>query len=231
MKWAATFGVVLAAASPTAWAQEETDPPPGLDGAYLTLGGSLGAVNDPQTTDDFEVDLGIEFGLFVGVGYELGPFRVEGQFLSEAFQVNNLNRGPTTSLPAGDYSGSLSSIGLMANAIVEIERWPSIRPYLGIGGGFAYMSPDYRDNSCVFFFCTTGESAVDGYDFVNAWQGMAGIAVPSQRSNGVWDFAFRYYGTSSADFRVAGGNVFTQEGIRSQSFQIGYRLYFGGSGD
>lgn len=221
-------GIVLAAtaAASPAWAQEDTDASaPG--GLYFTAGGSLGAVNDPQTTENFDVDLGSEIGLFAGLGYGLGLFRVEAQLLAESFQVNNLNPVGTTNLPVGSYTGNLIAVGLMANAFVNFPRPARVRPYLGIGGGVAYMTPYYRDDNC-FIFCTTGTSVTDGSDTVSAWQGMAGITVPSRRFGGEWDFGYRHFATNSADFRLVGGTPFTQDGIRSHSFQIGYRHYFGG---
>lgn len=224
-------GLTLAAAPVRA--QEDTqDTDAGTPGGfYVTAGGSLGIVNDPQTTENFEVDLGSEIGLFGGLGYGLGPFRAEAQLLAEAFQVDNLNPVGPTALPPGNYQGSLRSVGLMANALVSFPRLARARPYLGIGGGYVRMTPDYRDNSCVFIFCTSGISAAGGSDTVAAWQGMAGITVPAQRPGDEWDFGYRHFATNSADFRLTGGTPFTQEGIRSHSFQINYRHYFGGATD
>lgn len=223
--------VVLATASMagSAAAQEDTGAKR-PDGVYLTIGGSFGAVNDVEATDDFRADLGAEIGFFVGVGYGVGPFRVEGQFLTDAFTLDNLIPGGTSALLPGEYTGSLNSVGLMANAFTEIGGSESVRPYLGIGGGFAYMTPDYYENIC-FIFCTSGDRAADGSDAVAAWQGMAGITVPSRRLGGEWDFGYRYFATNSADFRLSDGTPFTQKGVRSHSVQIGYRYYFGGPED
>lgn len=224
-------GVMLATAP--AQAQDDTDDigANASGGLYITAGGSLGAVGDQRTTENFDVDLGSEMGLFAGLGYGLGPFRIEAQLLAEAFQVNNLNPVGATALPSGNYQGNVVSIGLMTNAFVNFPRLARAQPYLGIGGGYVRMTPDYRDNSCVFIFCTSGTSATDGSDMVTAWQGMAGITVPAQRSGDEWDFGYRHFATNSADFRLADGTPFTQEGIRSHGFQITYRHYFGGATD
>lgn len=231
VRWAVLAGSALAAAAAAepSRAQEEAGPQPN-DGVYLTVGGSLGAVNDPRTTDDFIVDLGAETGFFAGLGYGLGPFRFETVLLAEQFPVNNLHRGGATALPPGDYAGALNSIGVMTNVLVEMGNRQSVRPYLGIGGGFASMEPDYRDDIC-FIFCSQGPSAAAGSDTVAAWQGMAGITVASRQFGGEWDFGYRFFAANSTDFRLADGTPFTQDGVRAHSFQIGYRHYFGGAAD
>lgn len=112
-----------------------------------------------------------------------------------------------------------SYIGLfttMLNGYLEVPlvfRGRGVRPFLGLGTGFAYFDTELRTRS--------GSVSADTGDFVFAFQGLAGAAIqltPSIALTGTYS----YLGTS--DTKDLGGIV--MKDYRAHTLTVGVRYFF-----
>ena len=232
----AVSSVLLAAPPVLAEHEPATQPAPGptpLPGAgdpwgggfYYLLDFSMGDSANPSTDADFSVDLDWSAGLGFGVGYRIGPLRLEGDLNTQFFRVGSLDLGPASPFPTADYAGGMRTLNAMANLYVDLPAAGKARPYIGAGLGIARVSAEYNESICFIFCFSTKNEVVDDWDRVAAWQAMAGISFENFGSNTEWFVGYRYYETEDLDYRTISGTTFRQDGLKDHSLMFGMRFF------
>lgn len=224
-------GMLIAISSLPAAAQEPTGPTP-LPGAsepwgngfYYLLDFTLGDAENPETDADFSVDLDWSAGVGLGLGYRVGPLRLEGEFTSEFFRVGSLDLGPASPFLAGDYSGGMHALSAMANVFIDLPAAGRMRPYLGAGYGLARVNAEYNTSVCILFCFSTTNEVVEDWDWANAWQAMAGLSFSKGAGDVEWFVGYRYYETEDLNLRTISGVFFTQDGLKDHSIMFGFRF-------
>jgi opacity protein-like surface antigen len=194
------------------------------DGFYYALDFTLGDSANPNTDAGFSVDLDWSSSAGFGVGYRLGPLRLEGQLLTQFYRVGSLDLTGGSPFPLADYSGGIRTLNGMANLYIDLPAAGKMRPYIGAGYGLARVSADYNESVCYIFCFSTQNEIVDDWDKVNAWQGMLGVSFASASPNMEWYIGYRYYETEDLDFRTLSGVPFRQEGLQDHAFMFGFRF-------
>ena len=205
-------------------AQAQTDP---FGGIYMVGGLSVGGIEDASADAGFEVEYGFEVGGDFGVGYAAGPFRVEGVLLGHRAEVFDINPDSGSGIPAVQYGGQLDLVGIMANAFLDFNLSPHLRPYVGGGFGYGYVDAIYSESNCVFA-CALDNHLVDDSDTVKLWQGMVGLSV-LQREGGAgiaFYTGYRYLRSEDMQFNLTDGTRFEQDGLRAHILEAGLRLHF-----
>lgn len=195
-------------------------------GFYYNVALLIGDAEDSPTDADFVVDSDWGAGIGFGIGYRLGPIRLEGELLSEFYRVSGLDLGPANPFPGSSYTGGMWTQGLMANLYFDLPVSGTMRPYLGAGYGVSRLSVEFSESVCIIFCFSTSNVVVDDWDRVTAWQGMLGVAFSSWPPSGEWYVGYRYFGTEDAELKTIGGLDFAMEGIDSHSFNMGFRMFF-----
>ena len=105
------------------------------------------------------------------------------------------------SIASGDLEigGDLDTISLMANGIMVLDGFWGVRPYIGLGIGFAQHEAEEEAfaitiGDAVYAFEATSED-----DTVLAYQAMLGIAYPFSEKVEA-RLGYRYFGTEDPDF-------------------------------
>ena len=227
-------GVLLAISSLPAAAQQQPGPTPlpGArepwgDGFYYQLDFTLGDAENPETDADFSVDLDWSAGIGFGVGYRVGPLRLEGEIFSQFFRVGSLDLGPASPFPAGDYSGGMHAVSAMANVLIDLPVAGRMRPYLGAGFGTAWVNAEYNTSVCFIFCFSTTTEVVEDWDRVDAWQAMGGLSFSRGSGDVEWFVGYRYYETQDLQLRTISGVNFTQDGLKDHSIMFGFRFLVG----
>ena len=220
-----------AAQEQPAAAQEQPAPAPFQqrpawpDGFYYLLDFDIGDSANPDTDQDFSVDLDWSLGTGLGVGYRLaGMLRLEGELHANYFRAGSLDLGPAAPFPVQDYAGGMWAVGAMANLVVDLPAWENARPYLGAGYGFSRVAADYNESVCILYCFSTENEVVDDWDFAEAWQAMAGISFSNGSPNSETFVGYRYFKTDDLEFRTNSGTPFMQEGIQNHTLSIGIRF-------
>ena len=194
------------------------------EGLYYLLDFSIGDSKNPNTSADFGVDLDWSTGFGLGIGYRVNMLRVEGEFSSQFYRVGSLDLGVAPPFPAADYAGGMHAQNAMANIFIDLPAAGQMRPYLGIGAGFAWVSAEYNESVCIIFCFSTTNQVVDDWDRVSARQAMLGASFAGDSSNLEWFVGYRYYETDDLNYRTSGGTAFVQDGIKDHSIMGGFRF-------
>jgi opacity protein-like surface antigen len=220
---------VFADHEPTTQSQQGPTPLPGApeawdDGFYYMLDFTLGDSKNPNTDAGFSVDLDWSTSVGFGVGYRLGPVRLEGQLLTQYYRAGSLDLTGASPFPPADYSGGMRTLNGMANLYVDLPAAGKARPYIGAGYGIARVSADYNESVCYIFCFSTKNEVVDDWDKVRAWQGMLGVSFASASPAMEWYIGYRYYETEDLNYHTLSGVPFTQEGLKDHAFMFGFRF-------
>jgi opacity protein-like surface antigen len=121
-------------------------------------------VDGGPVLDDLSLDSGSIYG--VGGGVSLNDwFRLDAEYLRTSADAEEL-----PALGLTDLDGSVDVQTLMINTIAEASLVDgAIRPYAGIGAGWASVDIERVGNSFL---------QIDGGEDVFAWQGLIGVAFP-----------------------------------------------------
>lgn len=226
---ALSAALVLAIPSLPAAAQEQPAPLPVAqepwgDGFYYMLDFSVGDSENPDTSEDFSVDLDWSTSFGFGLGYRIGPLRLEGEFSTHFYRVGSLDLGPASPFPTTDYAGGMRSLNAMANVFIDLPAAGRMRPYLGVGYGIARVSAEYNESVCYLYCFSTSNEVVDDWDKVNAWQVMGGLSFQAWAPNREWFISYRYYETEDLNLRTLSGVNFVQEGLQDHAVLAGFRF-------
>ena len=220
----------LAITAGPAAAQEQ--PAPGTNarqawdsGFYYLIDFNLGDAENPNTDADFSVDLDWSTGFGFGMGYRMGPVRLEGDFNTQFYRVGSLDLGPASPFAAADYAGAMRTGNLMANLYVDLPTAGNMRPYLGAGYGVSWVEAEYNESVCFIYCFSTSNSVVDDSDRTEAWQAMIGASFGTSSPNREWYIGYRYYETDDLNFTTLSGVPFRQEGIQDHAFMAGFRFF------
>lgn len=194
-------------------------------GFYYLLDFGLGDPENPGTDADFSVDLDWSMNLGFGVGYRIGPVRLEGEFSNQFYRVGSLDLGLESPFPEDDYAGGMEALSAMANIFVDMPMAGRMRPYLGVGLGLARVSAEYNESVCFIYCFSTENAVVDDWDKALAWQAMAGFSFPAWSPKTEWFIGYRYYQTEDLNFTTIDGTAFRQEGLRDHSLMGGFRFF------
>ena len=188
-------GLLLLTAAP-AWAQQ----------AYLSGNIGFGIRPDANiniTPFPFENDPA--FVIIGAIGVELNPTtRVEGEI---GFHANTADQGGT------GVDWTFRTVSFMGNGYFDIPTNSPLRPYLGVGLGFAIVELE-ADN----FGLVSSDS-----DLVAAFQLMAGLGYDIS-PKATLTFGYRYFTTSDPGFNTAFGSFETE--FTSHDFLFGARFRF-----
>lgn len=222
------FAVSLSIAAPgLAAAQQTAKLPEPATASGLYFSGELGIGGAPSTSAPgiYEASIDYTSGLSGGVGYRIGPVRLEGQLRVDYFDVSSMNPVPGSPLGSPETAVNFTGWGLMANAFYDFGAVGKVRPYLGAGMGFVDMSAQAEDFKFCFVVCMQRSPVITGSDTVMAWQAMAGLTIPASWIGGEWQLAYRYYRTDDMRFQLDGYGPFTQNGLESHNVTFGVRHF------
>ena len=190
---------------------------------FVSLDISAGQPYDDTTTGGFATDMGMQLGYSIGAGVRVGPVMVEMQYEEHTFFLNNLNPIGGATLPATDYEGDVDYYALTTQVAMEFGGESAFRPYVGIAGGIASLSADYYENICTL--CTPGAQFVAESDYAIVWSGTVGLTFDSDGA-GEYYIGYRHLRTHNFNLATVGGAPFQQQGLRSDSIELGIRVPF-----
>lgn len=201
-------------------------------GTYLIFGATTGKTNNPRARPAYMADLGLEFGMQMGLGYAYRGFRLEGQVGYEAFFLNNVLPGSGTVLSDTDIYGKATGPVAMANLFFRPGGAGTFQPFVGAGIGVASLTTDFRGDFCSvpLATCFTNTKLVGGKETVGAWQWAIGMSKLATDGNSELVIGYRYFTTRDIDVDVAGYGTVLQDGVESHSLMLSWRWYFGALG-
>lgn len=207
-------------------------------GNFITsdIEGSVSAPGVTAIPFALEMDAGFVVGGAAGYTFDLGSdwtLSAEGELSYRRNEVGDV-KDPTTGLGlAGTIfstDGSVSSVSLMANAIVAYDfQETGFMPYIGGGIGVAFISANV-DISAL------GVTAnfTDDTDTAFAYQFIAGVAYKFS-PNLIVAAEYRYFGITDTEFDgnpaiFVTGTKFAADGFQNHSIllRVTYRFTFGG---
>lgn len=175
-----------------------------------------------SSLDDLSIDAGpingtvgldrdVAFGAALGWQWT-GPLRLEAEFLTQRADAEDL-----PALGLTDLSGRVELQTLMLNAVGEWSLADgAIRPYAGLGAGWAMVEVDRIGNSFL---------QLSGDEDVLTWQAMVGVAVPvTERLTLTLDA--RYLRSERVDYAI-GPNVAIPADSRIEATRVMAGLRFG----
>lgn len=206
-------------------AREMPPPPAAAGGLYFSGELALGGARGTAAPGIYEASIDYASGLSGGIGYRMGPVRLEGQLRYDHFDVSSMN--PVAGSPMGspETGVNFGGWGLMGNVFYDIGSVGKVRPYLGAGMGFVDMSAQEEDFKFCFIVCLEDSPVVTGSDTVTAWQAMAGLTIPASWTGGEWQVGYRYYRTGDMEFQLEGYGPIHQDGLESHSVTFGIRQF------
>lgn len=172
----------------------------GAEGGWTMLDDQTStATGFPSATSKF--DSGFVAG--ARVGYEMGPWRFEGEYAYRRNDLNGINWG---GLDIAGATGNRQSHALMANLLYSFNLgWPiPLTPHLGAGIGGVNLIDEASAPGFGKFF--------DDSDWQFGYQAIAGLRY-NITPNVALDLEYRYFATTEATFRVAG---------RTDTYTTGY---------
>ena len=190
---------------------------------YVTANISAGQPYDDTTTGGFATDMGMHLGLTGGAGVRMGPIMVEARYEEHTFFLNNLNPIAPSTLPVNDYEGDVDFYALTGQVAMEFGGKSALRPYVGLATGVASISADYYQNICGL--CTPGARFVSESDFAIVWSGTVGLTFDAGGA-GEYYVGYRHLRTHNFNLSTVGGTPFQQQGLRSDSIELGIRFPF-----
>lgn len=211
------------------WEQPAPEPFPeardsGGSGLYYLLDFSLGNSKNANTNANFKANLDWSTSFGLGVGYRVGPLRIEGEFSNRFYRVGSIDLGVGSPFLVADYAGGIQSLNAMANVFVDLPTAGQMRPYLGAGMGIARVSAQYNESVCIIYCFSTSNEVVDDWDIVPTWQAMAGASFAMGSPNREWFIGYRYSETQDLKLNTLLGTTFVQEGIKDHSIMAGFRF-------
>jgi opacity protein-like surface antigen len=222
------FVISLVIAAPGLATAQHTPPPPEpatAGGPYFSGELALGGAPSIAAPGIYEASIDYTSGLAGGIGYRMGPVRLEGQLRYDHFDVSSMNPVPGSPLGSPETAVNFGGWGLMANAFYDFGTVGKARPYIGAGMGLVDMSAQEEDFEFCFVVCLERSPVITGSDTVMAWQAMAGLTIPASWIGGEWQVGYRYYRTDDMQFHLEGYGPFTQEGLESHSVTFGVRHF------
>lgn len=190
----------------------------GAVAAEMYVGGKLGYVmtSDSDLSDGVD-EISIEFDGGLGLGLALGTtmdaFRIEGELEYRGADMDKA-KAYGVSVPV---DGDIKTWSLMANGYYDFETGSSLKPYAGVGIGFAKHSVEINS--------IAGDAGSGGEDddTVFAYQGTLGVAWAVSDTMDL-DFAYRYFATADAEFEDGAGTTEAEYG--SHNLSAGLRIKF-----
>ena len=183
------------------------------DSMYAGLHGGLNIAHETDVTEPvpFYIDMTFEPGGALGgfLGYQLdNGFRFEAEV---TLRANGIDEVDGVSL-----DGDVISVAAMGNVFYEFFGVPSIRPYLGLGIGFANVW--MNDLSLV------GLTFIDDVDTVFAYQFIGGMGFPLSRTVTL-TVDYRFFATEDLEFVDFAADIIEIE-YRNSSVLVGIRALF-----
>ena len=188
------------------------------------LSGALSNTLNAPRGVEFETNLGWSGVISLGWGFGNGV-RAE---LEASYRSNKADSGDNSGNALTNVRGTVSSYGVMANALYDFDLGQSapIMPYIGVGAGYVMQSWDVRGTS-------RGGSPVvfDGGEGSFAYQAIVGAAFPlNDLATGLALTAeYRFLGTTATNVDVSVGTARGSAQITTynHSVMLGLRYAFG----
>jgi opacity protein-like surface antigen len=212
-----------------AHAQADTDSQ--ATGPYIVARAGVGIDADlrlravdlaPPTTFSQSADGKRGFTGEIGVGYNVGGFRIEA---TSSYARNAIDRKTPAKAAAFDAGGSLNKLDFMVNGYVDFIPDGPITPFIGAGVGAARITSRLERTAAL-----TGGTRLNDKDWGFAYQGTAGVAVKVGEKAAI-DFSVRHERVSGIrlDGQVGAANVgrsFRSNGYKTTSALVGLRFGF-----
>ncbi|MCK5624033.1 MAG: outer membrane beta-barrel protein, partial [Alphaproteobacteria bacterium] len=171
-------------------------------GLYFSGELVIGAASDTASEGIYEASINYATGLSGGMGYRMGPVRLEGQLRYEHFDVSSMTPVAGSPMASPETGVNFGGWGLMGNLYYDFGAVGKIRPYLGAGMGVVDMGAQAEDFEFCFIVCLQDSPGITGSDTVTAWQAMAGLTIPAPWTGGEWQVGYRYYRTDEMEFNL-----------------------------
>lgn len=204
--------------------------PPGR-GWYLTANAGGGFAQDEDIEgQDLVIDaFALGPAASAGIGYHLGPrwrIELEASYWENGVEVMEFDK----QIGEDSASGKVESASVMLNVLHQFAPGSSVRPFVGLGGGWVRSS--YQIDTAGFcrnFVCTPVEqrlTLVDDHGTAVAAQAMFGVDVAI---NDRWHFtiAYRQLLTGSSSMERLDGAAFDIDKRFVSSVQGGFRYDLG----
>jgi len=155
------------------------------------------------------------FDLGAALGRELGNgFRAEGEL---AYRRINLDRVTgVAGVASGPAGGAASALSVMGNGYYDFQTATPIKPYVGLGAGFARVNFDKAT--------VNGAPLVDDGDVEFAYQAIGGVGYDVSPTGTVFT-QYRHFATLDPTFTAASGQSFNSQ-FADSSVELGYRFRF-----
>jgi len=163
---------------------------------------------------DFSSETGVNGGVSVGV--RMNQVRFEGEITYRDNDITEL----TDIFGTDGMDGSYSSVGFLANAYYDFNYSPLVKPYVGVGAGFAKV---YANDLAI----TTPQSfpEVDDDDTVIAYKIAAGIAYSvTPQVEVIVDY--HYFATTDPEFSTIDGTGRFDSEYKTHNINLGVRYNF-----
>lgn len=225
----AVFAAVILGVSGLSYAQVPKGLYAGAVGGFsIAPDLSSSITNRVQAWDSVNFDASLKAGYLFGVkaGWQT-PFTnrimaLELELLNMGHEMDTLKNVAT--YPESDADGRIYISSLMGNVIA---RYPSgmIHPYVGIGGGLAYLAVDEIKSGFPAFWVNSGS------DVVLAYQLMAGVEIDIKK-NFVIGIGYKYFdamkATYEADYASPGTYIPAEVEVdyKSHNFVLSFSYLF-----
>lgn len=218
--------ILLTFLSPGLAAAEQTPPAPATaDGLYFSGELAIGAASDTASEGIYEASVNYATGLSGGMGYRMGPVRLEGQLRWEFFDVSSITPATGSPMTGPENGVNFGGWGFMGNLYYDIGTAGNIRPYIGAGMGVVSMGVQEERYDYCYILCFESSPAISGSDTVKAWQAMAGLTIPAPWTGGEWYVGYRYYRTNEMEFNLVDYGPVQQDGLESHNVTFGIRQF------
>jgi len=187
-------------------------------GFYIGVNGGLNVLGDSSLMNATPLDINYDLGYLVegSLGYDFGMFRVDAEIAYKSTDSSELVT-PFGSLEA---DGSTSALSYMINGYFDIPTGLAVKPYVGVGIGYATISLETGIPS----LGPPLSGLVDDSDSVLAYQVSAGVGYEISRSTTLI-LGYRYFATDDPEMTTSVGNPFTTE-YQTHEFVVGVRFLF-----
>ena len=167
-----------------------------------------------------KADYGFSSGANLALGYrpeafmsDTGSVRTE---IEGGYHALGLDKVTVGGVVNNNPKGDMKITTVMANAYYDFHTGTSFTPYIGGGIGDAMID----------FPKSNGFGNTKSGDSQFAYQAMAGVSyTPESMPATDWSVGYRYLGTSSPDFKTAGGHI-SSDALSTNSVEIGFRYNF-----
>jgi opacity protein-like surface antigen len=175
----------------------------------------LGSVANLAAVPTFDDKLGKSWMFGLGAGYKTQWFRAD---LTFDYGTQATYSG-STAAQAPDFTARIGSFTGLFNVYADLGTWSGFTPYLGIGGGAAYLrTTDFSQTSM-----PVAAAAAAGSKWNGAWAWMGGISY-QLTPNYLFDLGYRRINfgnaTTGIDFY---GNQLTFKNLSADEIRAGLR--------